>query len=85
MGEFWSTPTGKILSYGIHEHNSGLGYIVNSVSIIKKLINNGSIKLDFEDKESEEYFNKSIDRILLGKVKCRKSIDYIYEEIKKIV
>tara|TARA_R110000850_G_scaffold34024_1_gene92221 strand:- start:30292 stop:30561 length:270 start_codon:yes stop_codon:yes gene_type:complete len=85
MGDaFWKTPEGKILSYGIHEHNSGLGYINNSLSIINTLIEQGGIKIQFNDEESEKWFNNSLKRIKEGKVKCRKSMDYVYEEIKKL-
>lgn len=90
MDKFWNTDRGKILSYGIHEHNSGLGHISNSVSYIKNQIEQGTIKIvpNNENKRIAENdlknFNNCLDRILKGREKCKDSMDYVYEEVKKI-
>jgi hypothetical protein len=84
MSEFWKTPEGKILSYGIHEHSSGLGYINNAVSFINTLIEKDNVKLEFKDEETKEWFFKCLQNIKDGKVKARDSVDYIYTEIKKL-
>lgn len=83
MSKFWKTKTGKILSYGLHEHSSGLGYISTGKSLMDKLIKNGSVTLSFKDKETEEMYTHSFELVLKGKDKCKKSIDYIYENLKE--
>ena len=74
---FWKTKIGKILSYGIHEHNSGLGYIVNNIKLLEKDLL--SEKPMFSKKEHKEMF----ESVRKGVEKSKKSIDYIYENIKK--
>lgn len=81
---FWKTDEGKILSYGIHEHNSGLGYINNSISLIKKLIERKQINITFKDIEIEDIFNRNFKMLEEGKIKCKESVDYIYKEIKAL-
>lgn len=77
--DFWKTPEGKILSYGIHEHNSGSSYISSAVKIIQRMINIGLIQAN------EEYMKDLLDQldiILKGKEKQKESIDYIYSQFK---
>lgn len=66
--KFWTTDLGKILSHGIHDHNSGLGIIVNYTSMIKK---------------NPEKIDEYLVNILTGKKKCEESIDYIYTKIRE--
>jgi hypothetical protein len=87
---FWKTPEGKIMSYGIHEHNGGLANINHSVEFIKKLIQEGKIKIKGTDEieilndKYIERFMASLERILDGKDKCRDSMDYVYTKLKEI-
>lgn len=79
---FWETKIGKILSHGIHEHNSGLGYIQNGKSLLMK-----EFKLAQEDELSEIsfqiLFDKNMATIRKGQDKCKESIDYIYKNLKE--
>lgn len=83
MRGFWKTKIGKILSYAIHEHNSGLGYISNRITFIKDALNSSRVRLE-GDKEYINIITKYFNDIIKAKEKCKKSVDYIYEEIKKL-
>lgn len=78
---FWDTEEGKILSHGIHEHSNGQSLIINSVSIMKRLIENGNIRIEGED-SNIEMFTKSLDLIIKGKERNKEAIDYIYTKFK---
>lgn len=81
--EFWKTKIGKIFNYGIHEHNSGLGYISSSKHYIQYCIDNKLLEITFKDDKIKEGFNNSLERIINGKNKCKESLDYIYTKIKE--
>lgn len=74
---FWKTPEGKIISHGIHEHNSGLGIINNYIRWFEYSLEKGI-------QHSKEEQLEVLARMRDGKVKCRESIDYIYIELKKL-
>ena len=78
---FWNTKNGKILSHTIHDHNSGLGTIVNYKNILTTLLKNKLIT--FVDSDAEETFMKSIIGIETGRVKCREAVDYCYTKFKE--
>ncbi len=73
---FWKTETGKIMGHAIHEHNSGMGYIVNAISFIKNEFKSGEL--------TEEMLNKYLDIIVKGKEKSNTGMDYAYEKLKEI-
>ena len=73
---FWKTDIGKILSYGIHEHSNALCMLQTSCSLIKIGIEKGTLT----NTELLEY----IDKIKAKGKTCAESIDYIYEQIKKL-
>jgi len=73
---FWKTPVGKIFSHGIHEHNSGLGMIINYALFIERLNEKGELT----DEKLKEYLQKIKD----NKNKCEEAMDYVYTEIKKL-
>lgn len=87
---FWKTPEGKIISYAIHEHNSGLGYIMNNLSFIKLLIENKNIEIkgthesDAVNEKTLKDFHRALERIKDGKVKCKDSMDYVYTKLKEL-
>jgi len=81
--EFFKTERGKILSYGIHEHNSGLGIAKNYISLVNILLEKESIILS-GDEETKKLFKDSILKIRESLNKCQSSVDYIYENIKKL-
>lgn len=60
----------EVINHTIHEHNSGLGYIVNAVYMIKQLVP--------DNKEVME----QLDNITRGKNKCKDAIDYLYTNLK---
>lgn len=74
---FWKTPEGKILSHGIHEHNSGLGILQNYIKWFEY-----SLKNNIEHSKEEQL--KVLDSMKNAKTKCSESMDYVYEEIKKL-
>lgn len=80
---FWHTKIGKILSYGIHEHNSGLGYIISSLKYVETLEKQGDIVISFKDDKTKERYYKSMALIRSGKEKCKTSMDYIYTKLKE--
>ena len=82
--DFWKTPEGKIMSYGIHEHNSGLGYIINNLRYIELLIEKGHIEIKGTDENYMKDFNNSLTKIREGKEKCKDSMDYVYTKIKEL-
>lgn len=73
---FWQTPVGKILGYGIHEHSSGIGLIKTSVALLKKMKENGNL--------TDDELTKYLDLIDKRSKKCVEAIDYIYTELKKL-
>jgi len=79
--DFWKTDNGKILSHTIHDHNSGLGIIVNYKNILTSLLKNNLIT--FVDSNTEETFMKSIIGIETGRVRCREAVDYCYTKFKE--
>lgn len=74
MKQFWKTEKGKIFMHGIHEHNSALGLINSEVYFLK----------EFHSKLSQKDINERLDRIENQKKKAIESMDYIYENIKKL-
>ncbi len=81
MSNFWGTDDGKILSHTIHEHNSGLGIIINNKNILTTLLKNNLIT--FVNSDAEETFMKSIIGIETGRVKCKEAVDYCYTKFKE--
>lgn len=73
---FWKTESGKIMSHGVHEHNSGMGYIINAVSFISEEFDSGKL--------TKESLDKYLDIILKGKIKSQDGMDYIYEKLAEI-
>ena len=75
--KFWDTKIGKILSYGIHEHNSGIALTKGNVALAIKML-----------KMPNHYtIDEVIERLEISKKhfkKCKDSIDYIYSEVKKL-
>lgn len=74
--KFWQTQNGKIISHGIHEHNGGLGLIVNNLELLKRYLQEEPL-----NKENIEY---CIHRINTGKEKCMEGIDYIYTKFEEM-
>ena len=69
---FWNSENGKIISHGIHDHNSGLRYLRTYISILKIKIEKGeNIKLE------------DIEKLEKGLKRCRDSMDYIYIKFKE--
>lgn len=83
MIQFWKTKISKILNYAIHEHNSGLGIIYNNILFIQRQIKNGHIKIIGDD-DNTKWFNRCLESSIESKEKCKKAVDYIYEETKKL-
>lgn len=81
MEEFWKTDVGKILSYGIHEHNGGIGLIFNNFLFMKKQIEKGDIKLE-GDQQQIDWFLNCIESTLTAKDRCKDAVDHIYKNIK---
>ncbi len=73
---FYQTQVGNILAHGIHEHNSGMGFIVSAVNLIKSEQESGTL--------TKEMLEKYLDIIIKGKDKSTNGIDYIYEQLKTI-
>ncbi len=73
---FYQTQVGRILAHGIHEHNSGMGFIVSAVNLIKSEHESGTL--------TNEILEKYLDIIIKGKDKSTDGIDYIYEQLKSI-
>lgn len=69
---FMSTEPGAILYHGVHDHNSAMGQIKQSLDMIIDHINNGEID---QAKTYLEIIKKSVK-------KAEDSIDYIYSKIK---
>jgi uncharacterized coiled-coil protein SlyX len=82
--DFWKTPEGKIMSYGIHEHNSGLGHIINNLRYIELLIEKRHIEIKFNDEKYMKDFNDSLVKIRQGKEKSKDAMDYVYTKIKEL-
>jgi hypothetical protein len=78
---FWKTDNGKILNHVIHEHNSGLGIIVNYNYLLEGLLKDKLIT--FADSDAEGRFIKAIKGIDKGKVRCREAVDYCYTKFKE--
>ena len=75
--KFWDTKEGKILSHAVHDHNSGLGRIVNNVYYLKELL---------KDKDYENpRILITLDSITSAKDDCRNAMDYAYNNIKDII
>ncbi len=73
---FLNTQVGKVLAHGIHEHNSGMGFIISAVNLINLEHENGTL--------TTEMLEKYLDIIIKGKIKSTEGIDYIYEQLKTI-
>lgn len=73
---FWKTESGKIMGHGVHEHNSGMGFIINAVSFIRQEFDSGEL--------TKENLDKYLDIILKGKKRSQDGIDYIYEKLVEI-
>lgn len=69
--DFWKSENGRIVGHGIHDHNSGIGYIRTYISIFKKKIENNET-ITIED----------LDKLEIGIKRCKDSIDYIYIKFK---
>lgn len=72
--DFWKTERGKIINLGVHDHYHATSKISRNIHLIKE---------KFDTLTKEEIF-KRLDNILEGKTEAVKSIDYIYENIKKL-
>lgn len=75
---FWDVPEGKVMAHGIHEHNSGLSYIINSCTWLEK-----HIKINYPEVASDEKAMKAIQNIRSGKEKCKEAMDYVYVKFKE--
>jgi hypothetical protein len=77
MDKFWSTERGKIMAHGIHEHNGGLGLINGTTSLLEMYFK--------EDKKiSKKEQARLIDCFKDSQKRCKESMDYVYNNIKKL-
>ena len=72
---FYETERGKIIHYGIHEHNGGISILTASLEILKD-------KIEKNHEISKDDLIQYIGYLEKGKKKCMDAIDYIYKEIK---
>jgi hypothetical protein len=72
---FYETERGKIIHYGIHEHNSGISILTASLEILKD-------KIEKNHQISKDDLIQYIGYLEKGKKRCTDAIDYIYQEIK---
>ena len=73
--KFYETERGKILHYGIHEHNSGISILTGVLVLLKDMTEKGQ-------QISKEDLDKYMEILDKGKKRCTDAIDYIYQEIK---
>lgn len=71
--EFWKTDIGKILSYGIHEHNGAISLISGNIGLCKKYI----------ELENTEKALECLERAKQAIKRANEGIDYIYIKLKE--
>jgi hypothetical protein len=74
MDKFWDTEIGKIMSHGLHEHNTVLGQIARSRYYIEHKF----------DSLTKEQILIQINNIEEGKKKAQEAMDFIYEKLKAL-
>lgn len=73
MSEFWKTPIGKILGYGVHEHSNGLAVMGTNLSILENKIKAGQYPKELLG---------DVEAMRAALKRCREAMDYVYKNIK---
>ena len=66
------------MAHGIHEHNSGLGILINWAKFLENHIQKESPET-FKD----EKVQKALEGIRHGKERCKEAMDYVYTKFKE--
>lgn len=73
---FFETEIGRIMSYTIHEHNGGIGGLINYIKFIER-----EVERDAPNKEQiKEYLQSMMDH----QERCKEAMDYAYTRLREL-
>lgn len=71
---FWETPTGKIVSHGVHEHVNATSFMTTKIITV----------LDKPEDYSKEYLLEMLSNFRTHIKRSNDAMDYVYENLKKL-